>query len=457
MKGFSRLLILGLGVLVIAVGVALFRPSAPQSSGELVLPDGTTVRIVTVTYGTNHEFGSLLARLVRQLPQRGQQLATALLGNQNLAWAGYQGWEPSTVVWLERVTNSIAPPNSPSRIVAWLGDESGFTSGNANILFSRGQPFSFMTFHAVPKRSKEVSLHFFGSYPNGSTNLGSLRFNNLLHGDFPQWEAETLPSTKRVGDVEVTLASFTTGLGSWHGTRNIPDGGRELLLDTKRQEGRNFSVFVAYARSLVETNQTWRVKDVVLSDATGNRLEARMKSDPYENDGWDYFEHALWTNEHAWKVDLEVIRVGGFAPEELLTFRNVPLGDFDNVNELGWASNLHGGGVTLKSFLRKRPDGTNLYATVGRSAAELTLNLPTNTHLSLVGAWLNSGETNMIYLGRAGYSSRSQKHRTEYLPNVPVDRTTVDITYSVQTSRWVRFTVEPEVGRTRMKVPKLDR
>lgn len=305
----------------------------------------------------------------------------------------------------------------------------------------------------MPRRDKEILVRVIGNGSSSPTNLGAIRFTNPFWGEFPQWEPEPLPATKRDGDLEVTLTALVTGLGSWHRISNAPDGGRELVLDAKRRDGRSYSLMVAGVKSLVDSNQDWRVRDAILSDATGNWIDVRMKSSPEESDGWYYFDHSLWPSENAWRVDLELCRIGGFSPSELLTFRNVPLGDFNMANNLGWSSNVAGGNVTLKSLLRRKPVGTNVNSIMDLSETELTVGLPTNVWLNLRGVRLNTGQTNMFLQAGDGTWMRSQRQTRNYLLNPPLEAVSVDLTYSVQTTRWVHFLVKPEIGRKTIPLP----
>lgn len=422
----------------------------------LVFPDGSSVRVVSMTYGTNHECGSALARLVRRLPPFGQKVAKAFFGSEAMAWAGYSvGNEgPCFVLWTKYQPGPGQTPATVMPVVAWLEDGSGFSSGNGYGVVSLTPPFSFGVYQAVPRRDKEIMVRYFGRDRSGTTNLGAIRFENPFWGEFPQWEPETLPTAKRDGELEVTLTALVTGLGSWHHTQEMSDGSLELKLGTKREDGANNSVVVADVHSTTNSNQVWRVNDVVLSDATGNWSDVGMRSDPYYSpDGWYRFQGGLWTTENAWNVGLELCRIRGLEPFELLTFKNVPLGGLDVGNNLGWSSNFAGGNVTLKSLLRRGPDGTNDYTITGRSEVELTASLPTNVWLNLVDVRLNSGHTNMFLPLRSNWSKRSQRLLANSLPNIPLEATSVDLTYSVQTTRWVHFLARPEVGRKTIKLP----
>jgi len=57
-----------LGLMVLASIVVAVRQPKPPFSGPLTLPDGAVVRVVGVTYGTNHLVGRPLARAVAHLP-----------------------------------------------------------------------------------------------------------------------------------------------------------------------------------------------------------------------------------------------------------------------------------------------------------------------------------------------------------------------------------------------------
>lgn len=442
-------------VLALMVCIGLGLRSRSRYGRTLVLPDGSSIRVVSLTYGTSHECGSALARLVQRLPPTGQKFPKAIFGSEALAWAGYIGSEgPRFVLWTEFLPSLSQTQATVTPVFGWMEDVSGFSSGNGYGVANQTPPFSFGVYEALPRREREVAIRFFGRYRSGTTNLGVIRLENPFWGEFPQWEPEILPTTKRDGELEVTLTALVTGLGSWHHAEKMSDGSLELKLDNKREDGANNSVVVAYARSTTNSNQVWRVNDVVLTDATGNWTDVRMKSDPYYSpDGWYDFQGGLWPDEHAWNVGLELCRIHGLEPFELLSFKNVPLGAVDVGNNLGWSSNVAGGNVTLKSFLRRMPEGTNDYTTIGRSEVELTASLPTNVWLNLVKVRLNSGRTNMFLPLRSGSSMRSQSLLASSLPNIPLEATSVNLTYSIQTTRWVHFLVKPEVGRKTILLP----
>lgn len=139
----KRWLISGV-VLVLMICLWLGFRSRNQQGQTLVFPDGSSVRVVSMTYGTNHECGSALARLVHRLPPIGQRVARAVFGSEALAWAGYIGNEqPSFVVWVEYSQSPGMLPMPPGSVLAWLEDGSGFSSGNGSGLVSPTQPFSF--------------------------------------------------------------------------------------------------------------------------------------------------------------------------------------------------------------------------------------------------------------------------------------------------------------------------
>ena len=70
-----------LGLIVLAGIIVAVRQPPPVASGLLTLPDGVVVRIVGVTYGTNHFIGRPLARLVAHMPAAMQTVLKRLLGS----------------------------------------------------------------------------------------------------------------------------------------------------------------------------------------------------------------------------------------------------------------------------------------------------------------------------------------------------------------------------------------
>src|ERR1019366_6252609 len=119
-----------LGLIVLAGIIVALRQPKPIASGPLSLPDGSVVRILAVTYGTNHVVGRPLARFVARMPAAVQTGLVRLLGSRATVQFSTTTSEPKLVIWLGRATNNVTTPPSSSYVTAFLSDASGFISGD---------------------------------------------------------------------------------------------------------------------------------------------------------------------------------------------------------------------------------------------------------------------------------------------------------------------------------------
>ena len=94
----SRFLLLCLGLLGLMLGLVMVLQPKPTSTGSLALPDGSVVRIIGATYGTNHAIGHPLGRFAARLPAPARGFLTRVLG---LSIKSTITTKPTLVVWLE--------------------------------------------------------------------------------------------------------------------------------------------------------------------------------------------------------------------------------------------------------------------------------------------------------------------------------------------------------------------
>jgi hypothetical protein len=440
----------GLVLLTVAAGVMLLWPAKPVSSGQLTLPDRSVVRIMAVTYGTNHVVGPVLACLVDRWPPRVQALAKRLLGARVSPPGRMATSEPRMVVWLDRNINGAAANVGSGYFYVALADESGFVSGGRTYMGGGRASLLGLDFQVAPRRDRESALQFSYHGPGGSvTNGGGLSFRNPLSGRYPQWTPEALPATRRVGDLEVTLEQLSTGHGEHTHHHGLPGGRKVIEFGESDTEGRNTSVCVMRLRSLTDPGEVWRVTGVRLGDATGNWV--RNEGMSWGGEGEDYFTFTpgLWTNESAWRLECEIKRTRNFRPEELLIFRNVPLGALDARDAVGWTSNVLGAVLTLDHIVRRPPNTNDSWSSSNISQVKFTFGvLATNTHLDLLRMVMDTGQTNT-----PGSWSSSSSERTYSFQTIPLEARTADFIFAFHTSRWAQFTVKPEVRTARLEYP----
>ena len=315
-------------VVLVLIGLAFFfafaKRSPRHSSTWVALPDGTSVRILAATYGTNHVVGSLLGRLIAHLPGTLRVDLTRILGNRVAGHQTVITSEPVLLVWLDRKTNSSrATTPTSGYFQAFLADNSNFVSGAEDHLSSRllNSHVEAVHFTVFPRRSPEITLNIFYHDPTGGVSqCCSLSFANPVYRRYPEWKSEWLPATKRVGDVEVTLLSVHTGHNANTSQAALRDGSVEVTYGNDRRDGRNHTAVDLKLRPLTNTNEVWKATCKEISDATGNMARSSsMRS------GSDYagfaFMPSLWPSEQAWKLKLEIKRDQGFRAEELFVFK----------------------------------------------------------------------------------------------------------------------------------------
>src|SRR5215831_2947792 len=102
-----------IGLVILALVLAIVCLPKPVRSGPLTLPDGSVVRIVAVTYGTNHVIGPPVWRLLAKLPPNLQGVLSRWqwFGNRMSKVRTTRTSDPTMIVWLEGI-NNIAPSGS---------------------------------------------------------------------------------------------------------------------------------------------------------------------------------------------------------------------------------------------------------------------------------------------------------------------------------------------------------
>ena len=430
------LLLLGTAL---GIGLTLRRRATEVARPELALPGMGKLCFRTTTYGTNHVVGPALGRWVARLPGPVGEFLSELLGP--FARVSSTGTTtPSLVVWFvvpePRALSLVSPPGYS----AMLADEHGFTSGQeVSLAF---WPPETVAFPGFPRRSKTVEMRVYSRDTNGQTRaVGSLRFPNPLSRAYPVWTPETLPVTRRAGDLEVTLESFSTGHNN-NTTAGPGAGGRTVVEHGLKDEGgENYSAGHVQLRSLSHPNQAWAVAGVTLFDATGNQARnANLSTGDRQSFA---FSPSPGPDEAAWRLRLEVKKTEGFAADELLVFKAVPLGAMGGTNQLSFSTNYGGVSVTLVSVVFRPPRTNDSWSSSDCSALHVTHSaLPEGLHLDLAGAATDDGAKPVSH----GWSA-SNSERTYYYRDIPAQARTADFTFAVHRSQFVEFMVKPAVAQ----------
>ena len=424
----------------LAVGLTLRHKGVAVARPELALPGMEKIRFETATFGTNHVVGTTLGRWVARLPGPVGDFVSDLLGPRASIRRASTA-TPSLMVWLD--TPEPRPPSLANHLsyTAILADEHGFSSGEESSL-----PYwmpGTLAFQGFPRRSKTLELRIYSHDTNGQAHrAGSLRFHNPRFASYPVWTSEALPATRRVGNLEVTLESFSTGHNNNSTCRPDVRGQTVVEYGLRGEDDPNHSAAHLRLRSLQNTNEIWVVTGVNLFDATGNQVHNTSLST--DGDGRSFsFSPSLWPDEAAWRLRLEIKRKEGFAADELCVFKQVPLGAMGVTNQLALATNFGGVSITLAFVLRRPPRTNDSWSASDSSALRFTHSaLPEGLHLDLVGAATDDGSQPVSH----GWSA-SNSERTYYYREIPSEAKTADFTFAVHRSQSVEFMVKPAVAQ----------
>jgi hypothetical protein len=317
-------------------------------------------------------------------------------------------------------------------------------------------------FKVFPRRSRLLEVQFFENMEEyrgflrqnnePPRPIGSFLLKNPRFGKFPNWKPETLPATKTSGDVEVALVSFGTGFGKNTSVKTVGKNQTVITHSPPREGDPLTSAFEANFRSLSGANQSWTVAGAQLSDATGNVLPSTsFGSQTAGNLRTFTMGPSLWRDEKAWKLRLEIKRERGFAPEELATFKDVPLPTVNGTNDFSMPTTKNGASITLNRIIRRQPFTGDAWSSSDLSEMRLVHSaLPAGLHCDLVRVRTNDGKE-----VKYPSSLSSNKERTYHLQDVPLESKTIDITFAIHRSRFVEFFVSPALDEALEAIDQL--
>jgi hypothetical protein len=435
----------------LAFWIIVVTRETPPTPASVKLTDGTSVRILAVTYGTNHIVGSKLAKETARLPFWAQDILKYIFGQRAVPIQTLVSATPELIVWIDHQTNNPGVAiSAQTYFEASLGDSNNFISGDIALLngFGFGSPEP-LRFNSFPRRDPFINLNFFGHDAQGNASYcNKLSFANPQFKKYPTWQPESLPITKQAGDVDVTFLRLETGHDHNMSSERREDGSEEVTFGTNRLDGRNNTAVYLNVKPLGNTNEVWQTSVQAVSDATGNMVNnfSTSWSSGYPGFG---FSPGLWPEESAWKLKLTLKRTKGFRPEEILVFKNVPLGKLNHTNVIAWSTNFDGIAFTLQSLCRKPPQ-TNGWRSFDLSSVRLTdSGPPAGTEWDLIEAVYDTGKSNQPVGWESGGSDRSYR-----FAEFPANAQTADFIFAVQNLRTVEFTVKPELPKPVAKSKK---
>jgi hypothetical protein len=437
--------------LMIGVGALLWLGIPKNSQRTITFSNGTTLQFVGATYGTTHVAATTpLGRILSRLPAG--LLNKLPLNEPALGLNVRSSSKPTLMVWFSH-WGPAGPPTgslSLSSIRAMVRPSDGLISGPVHYLSlinqSSNQPkLDGIYLEDFPQLSRRLEVAFFEEKSEKFEFRGAFEFRNpapppLVHSN---WIAPSLPTTALAGDLQVTLHTFAAGLGNHtthqssgvvHAAANAGDEPRALAqvtFDSPRG-----------------TNEVWSIFNADLSSAWGQTRPAQSRS---EMTSRLLFSPVLWDEGQPWKLRLHLMRTAGFTSAEQLTFSNVPLPAVGQSNRLDWTNRSAGVTAVLQHFLR-RPNLTNSFYS-SRDLSEIQVlhpDLGTNRQFNIVRILAHPTGTNLTTQG----SSWTDGYHTFQFHSFPEGTTHLDLTFSVQPTRFVEFIVNPNWVTNEVVVPK---
>ena len=450
-----KLVGLALALLLAAVAVAawLLRDRAPAGPPIiLTMPNGEKYQFVGTTYGKKNVPPSLEAKLVSALPWCLANWAQKYVGPQISHYNGGEKFEtPNLFIWFQLPRTNAPRSSLGQQFCASLADEAGIEAGVLEYPpgFDGSVAWHYASFSLIPRRSRVLQLDFYPFYvgARSSTPVASISIPNPLYGNYPQWKPEPVPTVKKAGDLEVRLDDLVT--------TNRAGGAIIMANGSVGHPFQPATKFAFSVRSSSETNEEWVLESAELDDATGNVLRYSSTTSfsstmmafagyhrPQQNEWAAYsesFAGTLWPGEAAWRLKLEFKRALGFAPEEVVTFKNVPVPAMGATNNTPISTNAGGIQIVLTKFVRW-PDITNKGGGFADRASYVAVELPGKPKgvvLDFLRMKADTGQAEKSGAGNLAFGYQVA------LKSIPANAKTMDFTFVVQKTRSVEFLVRP--------------
>lgn len=442
-----------LGVLLVIgllAGALVFGlQSVRTTSRTITLSNGTTVQFAGATYGTTHVAATTpLGRMLSRLP-------AGLLNKLPLNWPPLGltvrlSSQPTLMVWLSHWGPAGPPSGAFTSTRAMLRPINGPTSGEIHYLTlvnsSSNQPkLEGIYVNDFPQLARRLEVVFFEERSEKFEVLGAFEFRNpaplpMVHSN---WIAASLPTTALAEDLQVTLHTFASGLGNHTTYQNS-----EVVYAAAKAGDEPRALVRVTFDSPRGTNEVWSIFNADLSSAWGQSRPAQSRS---EMTSQLLFSPVLWDEGQPWKLRLHLMRTAGFTSAELLTFSNVPLPRVGQSNRLDWTNRSAGVTAVLQHFLRRSDMTNSSYSS--RDLSEIHVlhpDLGTNRQFNLVRILAHPTGTNLTTQG----SSWSDGYHTFQFHSFPEGTTHLDLTFSVQPTRYVEFIVNPNWVTNEVVVPR---
>jgi hypothetical protein len=404
-------------VLLVATLVVLAFALTRPKSQIITTPGGEPWEFAGVTWGTNRVPPALLPRSVSNLPRSAATFVQRKLGG-HFGLMPYSGIftrydEPTQYqlfsVWFRYVgTNTPASLPSMRGIMTGEGSSSTLTGYSSGTIAGKTGWLS-VNFLVAPRRSRTLSMRCFDA--GTSNEVGQIEFRNPYFGSFPQWQPESIPVSKQVEDVEVSLTEFKLGN---HGVAQCK--------------------FDVHPRK--ESNSHWLFQSAELCDATGNKWCVRP---PYERSVTNMVTfQPLLADEKAWRIKVDLKRHWWLDKESHVTLKAIPVPPVHGSNVVFMTNLVQGVPVLLKQEFFRQPNSTNVVAFP-------VFGFNTSIRLSLPTAPEGYAVDFVSITDDVGWRPVSHSFQTPdvFINPIPTNVTKVNVTWSVQKLRSAEFFVAP--------------
>jgi hypothetical protein len=398
----------------------------------VTLPDGSTLRLVSVGYGTEHFLpGKWWQRYARHLPLAWQSRLPMASGPAMTTSV------PSLGLWLDW---DKLDPN-----VNWdfaLADEHDVearlqpsATANSFAAGTTGPRSGFMgrAFTTFPRRSATMELRLYEPQSGGGrVLLASFRFPNPVREKFPEWKPLPLPATVKHGDLEITLERLSFGASQDHPWRPAKTS----------EESHALGEFHVTDRGALGH---WVPDGVQMSDATGNELRARSWSRNILVGRPNYLWNPhLWPSEAAWKLQFDFSRSEGayFSTNELFEVPALAVPPMDGATESSFTTNRLGHTLRVPGLAQgswKFPGRKSSLGTADRIRLEVEVSPDLGRkRLTVVRASDDQGRS------LKGWMSGRHEHAHYFAYEVQPDAKFLNFTVAIHEVITAEFLVKPE-------------
>lgn len=404
----------------------------PRATQVATLPDGSTLRLESVSYGLNHfRPGAWWHPLARRLPAPWQSKLKVDTG------AAMSTTEPSLGVWL-------GWDKSAASTHGWwdfgLVDEHGVevparSCSNHNYTRS-GQPEALgYAFTTLPRRGSAMTLRLYNRKSDGTRELAaSFELSNPVRGKFPEWRPQPMPAVVKRGDLEVSFKRLLVGV-NYDSKPAAPRPGEEAWARVEFEVKENGA-----------PSDVWFPDGIELEDATGNQTRQNSwSSDVRGGAAYLRWQPYLWPSEAAWKIRVEFMRndKAVFSTNELIVVTGLALPAVDEVTELNLSTNRLGHTVRVLGLASGKGKFGTRHSSMSspgvRIEVDVSPELGTDKRLTVSSVRDDQGRK----VESRGFGRGGGSYSLGFEPKP--DAKALDFTLVVQEVVTAEFTVKPEV------------